>query len=251
MDLLEASKRTHSSEVECIETRLSPEATPRKPGRQMTSVLDKTAFAPSALSRTAYTLTSDLLKYEPDMILIERQRFRSGGAAAIQEWTVRVNMLESMLWACLETLRSQSGSRSDPFPKVLDISPARVANFWLAGSDVPLRPPVDLFETGVRPINIDKASQHGRKKVDKKDKVALARSWLSQDSDEVLVDLEGEAAETAKSFSMKRGLSQSTANLTGGKLDDLADCLLQAVAWVRWEENRLEIRDMYNRASKQ
>ncbi|KAF2809613.1 Ydc2-catalyt-domain-containing protein, partial [Mytilinidion resinicola] len=63
-------------------------------------------FHPRNLAATAYALlTRILLPYEPDIILIERQRYRSGGGAAIQEWTVRVNMLEGMLWAILESLR--------------------------------------------------------------------------------------------------------------------------------------------------
>ncbi|KAI4731922.1 ribonuclease H-like protein [Aureobasidium sp. EXF-10728] len=62
-------------------------------------------YAPSSLSKIAVGLATEFLRYKPDYILIERQRFRSGGGPAIQEWTVRVNMLESMLWASLETMR--------------------------------------------------------------------------------------------------------------------------------------------------
>ncbi|GAB7351989.1 hypothetical protein MBLNU459_g2512t1 [Dothideomycetes sp. NU459] len=116
-------------------------------------------YTPATLSKVAYSLASEFVKYKPDKILIERQRFRSGGAPAIQEWTVRVNMLESMLWAALETMRhaqngiydhdssinrdssSSSGggggvavdrSEQRSFPDVLEMNPRRIGLFWLA-----------------------------------------------------------------------------------------------------------------------
>lgn len=49
-------------------------------------------------------------------MLIERQRFRTGGGAAIFEWTLRVNSLEAMLhaaFAALRGVRIPSPPRSD------------------------------------------------------------------------------------------------------------------------------------------
>ncbi|KAF2142592.1 uncharacterized protein K452DRAFT_287011 [Aplosporella prunicola CBS 121167] len=66
------------------------------------------AFVPSKMAGMAYAvLTQLLLPYKPATILIEQQRYRSQNSAAIQEWTYRVNMLEGMLWAVLETLRRE------------------------------------------------------------------------------------------------------------------------------------------------
>ncbi|KAF1346348.1 Ydc2-catalyt-domain-containing protein [Lizonia empirigonia] len=68
---------------------------------------DEDQYSPSVLSRTAYRLiTEEVLSASPDVILIEKQRWRSGGGSAVQQWTVRVNTLEAMLWAILETLKS-------------------------------------------------------------------------------------------------------------------------------------------------
>jgi cruciform cutting endonuclease 1 len=207
----------------------------------------KDAFSPSSLSTTAYKVTQELLSLRPDTILIERQRFRSGGAAAVQEWTVRVNMLESMLWACLETLREtgQKGKSPSSFPGVSAVEPARVARFWVPSEDVPLVPPQELF-------NLTKSPGDGtilRKKVEKKDKVAVVRSWIEGKSD-VKIEFEGQAAEMAEAFREEK-VRGSAKQIAGGKLDDLADCLLQGVAWVRWEENRRRIDALWAEVVKQ
>ncbi|SMR60970.1 unnamed protein product [Zymoseptoria tritici ST99CH_1E4] len=222
---------------------------PTKSKKSRKSTIAKDAFTPSSLSRTAYTVTRELLSLHPTTLLIERQRFRSGGAAAIQEWTVRVNMLESMLWACLETLRAQD--LAGEFPEVHAVNPARVAKFWDEGSrGYALRPPVDLFSpTAVNPGAgvVEKEGKGRRGGVDKKAKVALVKAWVRGESEEVQLRFEGQAEEIAEAFRVEKGGK----GVAGGKLDDLADCLLQGVAWGRWEENwevlrrlwREEIRD--------
>ncbi|KXS96067.1 hypothetical protein AC578_6381 [Pseudocercospora eumusae] len=204
------------------------------------TVLDKTAFLPSSMARTAYSITAELLKHEPDEILIERQRFRSGGAATILEWTIRVNMLESMIWACLETLRSISGTV--PFPDVHSISPQRVATFWIAGRKVPLHPPLDMFQNGGT-AELLKLAGTGREKIDKGDKVEVVRSWIRGESD-VPLTFENDAAKIAEAFTIPKRNAKIAQQLAGGKLDDLADCLLQAVAHVRWQENRTRIHEI-------
>ena len=213
--------------------------------------LPKNAFTPSELAKTAYAMTMQLLSYDPDIILIERQRFRSGGSAAILEWTVRVNMLESMLWACLQTMReSKIIQESNELLAVHEVSPQRVANFWTTGPEISLRPADNLFthsldeqEASLSPSPDPKA----KKAVRKAEKIAIARSWLDgSDLVDAPLTFRGEAAKTAAAFEMRRrkGIRVATDHAAEepiGKLDDLADCLLQAVAWVRWEENRRDI----------
>ncbi|KAJ4338218.1 hypothetical protein N0V95_008133, partial [Ascochyta clinopodiicola] len=73
---------------------------------------DTDPYSPSVLSKTAHRLiTEQVLSASPDIILIEKQRWRSGGGSAVQQWTVRVNTLEAMLWAILETLKT-----TPPYP---------------------------------------------------------------------------------------------------------------------------------------
>ncbi|TVY37827.1 Cruciform cutting endonuclease, mitochondrial, partial [Lachnellula subtilissima] len=88
----------------------------------------KESFTPATLSCTAYELLRHrLLLLKPTHILIERQRFRSMGSKHILEWTVRVNMFESILYGVLCTLKGEKiwdGS-------VEAIAPGKVGPFWI------------------------------------------------------------------------------------------------------------------------
>ncbi|GIZ43305.1 hypothetical protein CKM354_000653700 [Cercospora kikuchii] len=204
-------------------------------GRQK---IDTEAFTPPQLAKTAHTLVKSLLSHKPDNILIERQRFRSGGAAAIQEWTVRVNMLESMLWASLETLKASDLSPAE-FPERLAIAPKRVAEFWLSGQRPVLTSWKDIFESDASSHTTQRPA---RAKIEKKDKVSLVQKWVVGALNENGVNLrfEGQAAEIAEAFGEqnKRGAKK----IAGGKLDDLADCFLQALTYLQWEENKTLLR---------
>ncbi|KAK5010341.1 hypothetical protein LTR28_010517, partial [Elasticomyces elasticus] len=229
-------------------------------------------YSPASMAKVAYRLAVQLLAYEPTTILIERQRFRSGGAAAVQEWTVRVNMLESMLWAIFETLRhtgNGEGRTTHAVPEVHAVSPKRVGSFWFAGRhDTALRAPAwALTETDRRGTGFLPIKGSG----DKKDKIAIAESWLDGESDICFTySTAAEATRAAFLEARRKGTkgkgraknkvdkieAGSTPSVSTGeesedmasampekldKLDDLADCLLQATAWITWEENRRKI----------
>lgn len=211
-------------------------------------------FVPSNLSRVAFPVCQEFLALEPDQILIERQRFRSGGATMVQEWTLRVNMLESMLWAVLETLRNQSGS-AKRFPTTHAVPPARVANFWTGLSEIGLRPPSDFLLQTMGKGKLEPAWSATQKdsKIEavvnmKKAKVDVVKNWIAGRGD-VRLEFVGEGDETAEVFrenAKKPGRRQKDKpEATVGKLDDLADCLLQGVAWLRWEENWWKIAKLW------
>ncbi|KAM0715669.1 hypothetical protein Q7P37_009167 [Cladosporium fusiforme] len=209
----------------------------------------KESFTPSIMSKAALTVAQDFLKYKPDVILIERQRFRSGGGSAIQEWTVRVNTLESMLWACFETLRSsQAQTARNKSPMVYEVSPKRVANFWTAPPGVHL-PSADLLSDSYTPPEGKVAAVKSKAaSTGKKEKIAVLRSWLDRTGDVELV-FSPETEVTAAAFATGLGRRKTKGDVTAApsdakretKLDDLADCVLQGAAWVRWEENRRAI----------
>lgn len=217
----------------------------------------KDSFTPSVMSKAALGVAKDFLKYKPDAILIERQRFRSGGGSAIQEWTIRVNTLESMLWACFETMNSsQAQTDRKKFPAVYEVSPRRVAGFWTAPHEVRLPSP-DLFskDFATPEASVVATSKSKAASVVKQEKIAVLRSWMDGTGD-VLLEFSPETERTAAAFATGAGRRKTkgkTETAVGEaksetKLDDLADCVLQGAAWVRWEENR---RAIMNAATEQ
>ena len=220
-------------------------------------------YAPSSLCKVAFGLATEFLQYKPDYILIERQRFRSGGAPAIQEWTVRVNMLESMLWASLETMRhghsTTQEAQEHKFPEVLEMSPRRVGMFWLTRGDFfPI--PADIAASLMAPQDTIKAveTEVKKKSFEKKDKIALARHWLSLSltTDDLTVDRnlasmvasfcapkERQSRRRSKDGEHEEELEVKDTAAISGKLDDLADCLVQAVTFALWEQNRERVRE--------
>ncbi|KAF1849997.1 ribonuclease H-like protein [Cucurbitaria berberidis CBS 394.84] len=146
------------------------------------------------LSATAYSLVRNMILVgEPDIILIEKQRWRSGGGSAIQQWTIRVNTLEGMLWAVLETLHSE---RKLMLPKLREpegerdyevsgVDPKRVGHYWLAQKARQAGTVESIADTqGAASEEEDKVvnkKEMSRSKAEKKAKIAILRSWLSCD----------------------------------------------------------------------
>jgi len=216
------------------------------PAAQPPNDEENDTYTPSALSTTALGLVKNiLLPHKPSTILIERQRFRSANAAAVQEWTLRVNLLEGMIWAILRALGHGDGGVMG----VESVSPARVAGFWVQGTG-----------TGT---GTGKGKGKGKGRVEKGDKIGVVGRWLE---DEVGVRFEGEAERVREAFLGKcRGVVKEKKKVPMveldaarrerggegerrvediGKLDDLADCLLQAAAWVKWRGNRRVLAEM-------
>jgi cruciform cutting endonuclease 1 len=188
-------------------------------------------YGPKSLSKTAHHLVKDVLwPYNADTVLIERQRFRSGGGSAVQEWTLRVNMLESMIWAIAQTLEAGSGGSKQ---KLWPVNPKQVANFWVGGT-----------------TSHGRASM-GKAKIEKRQKIELVRKWLSGETEnEMSVKFVDDAAEMKRLFlaaaSGQRVPKSDIAVDRISKLDDLADCLLQAAAWCKWEDNRSRLAALIN-----
>ena len=206
----------------------------------------KNLFTPSKIAPLAFQLSQTLLRYNPTTIVIERQRFRSGGGSAVQEWTLRVNMLEAMLWACFATTKSLPGQQKrDVDFDVKEMNPSRIAAFWLAqpymsgGVDAVVKGDGLSETTGTEARTTSSV-------MDKKVKIRLVSSWIEEG---VIVGSE-EVSNVIDGF---RNPSEST--LPGrrkgdslGKKDDLADCLVQGVTAARWHRNTLALRDILDKA---
>ncbi|KAL7656495.1 hypothetical protein ACMYSQ_005581 [Aspergillus niger] len=228
--------------------------TTTKPKSQVTEEA-KEDFSPSLYARHAYTLITTLLStYNPTHILIERQRFRTGGGSAVQEWTIRVGVLEGMLYAVLETINSSllssSSFSSSPSSggkvQVYPVEPGRVSRFWGEESG-------DIGDGGGDMV-VKKQKKRKNVRDVKKMKIALVREWLvsaANDDGDGRVVLGGSAGEgdevreLASAFlekcEGKRRTKKGEDGVDIGKLDDLADCLVQGVTWLEWQRVREKI----------
>ncbi|CAI7564852.1 unnamed protein product [Penicillium glandicola] len=255
---------------------------------------EKDSFSPDLYAANAYTLISSLIAaYRPTHVLIERQRFRSGGGSAVLEWTLRVGVLEGMLYAVLHTLRQERGGDIADLV-IRGVEPRRVVRYWLeggSGSSVPGKGDVEgKSDAGGK----EKEKKPNAREV-KKAKIDLVGRWVSAavqnanscpemddgikqlelglaaDGKIVLADksecpaLHGVVAAYMRKWrgqtqTLKKGKGKGSLGLKSGslslspvspqsevavvdpgKLDDLADCLLQGVTWVEWQIMRERI----------
>jgi cruciform cutting endonuclease 1 len=185
----------------------------------------KESFEPSLYAKYAYDFTRRVIdEHQPSHVLIERQRFRSGGGSAVQEWSLRVGMLEAMLYACFRTLKEQHITNCE----VLPMSPASVNRFWL-DDKVPMQS---------LPNSTGKKSERV-----KQQKIKLVADLIEQSTTRDLRLTFSLTASATRDTFPKHLQSRKTRSDTVGivKLDDLADSLLQGLAWVLWLRNRTNL----------
>lgn len=172
-------------------------------------------FEPSSMAHRAYSFVKHCLELKPTHILIERQRFRSGGHSAVQEWTLRVGMLEAMLHATFLAFNKERLTRQT---NVMSVLPMRVNKFWFIDEDVPA--------TG---------------KQAKLAKIALVSEMLrATKTPSAKFEISDGVLDVIASFSptkTRSTKSQKTAHHVD-KLDDMSDALLQGLAWLEWQKNR-------------
>jgi cruciform cutting endonuclease 1 len=202
-------------------------------------------FSPEIYALRAYTLIKSLItSYRPTHILIERQRFRTGGGSAVQEWTLRVGVFEGMLHAVLHTL----GRERVHCLAVHSVEPKMVTSYWRIGA-------TDNADTS----GFSKAGEKKRRtpRDVKKEKINLIGQFIatsmednvskSQFSGSVKLAFgsETDLKETVDAYLQKwkgeRASRGSHGSAPLGKLDDLADCLLQGVTWLEWQVMRSRV----------
>ncbi|KAL9628131.1 MAG: hypothetical protein Q9204_006089 [Flavoplaca sp. TL-2023a] len=194
----------------------------------------KKSFTPAIYARHAHTfLTTHILPHNPTHILIERQRFRSMGGSAVQEWTLRVNMFEAMLYAILQTYSTEGKWGGEVVP----VLPSKVVKYWLdGGEDGVVEGGIDMGdEKTVKKNGKGKRASLGAEK-SKARKMGIVRDMVQNGSG---IELQGQAKEMGDLVMGKvEGKKRADKGKGLGKFDDLADCLLQGLAWVKWEENK-------------
>lgn len=178
-------------------------------------------FSPARLSALAVDLILNrLLPLRPDVVTLEQQRFRQMGGSGVYEWTLRVNSLESMLYAVLTLLRETGqwhrGGRIEPVV-ARNVLEFMVVRDRAAGFDVG-----DIWGRGA-----------DNKKV-KKD--IIGRALASAEGLVVEGGPEAVASEYLDEWQGKKSFQRKADRMK--KLDDLADCLLQGLAFIHWQNNK-------------
>ncbi|KAL8877846.1 MAG: hypothetical protein Q9192_008584 [Flavoplaca navasiana] len=199
----------------------------------------KESFTPAIYAPHAHIfLTTHILPHNPTHILIERQRFRSMGGSAVQEWTLRVNMFEAMLYAILQTYSTEGKWGGEVVP----VLPSKVVKYWLdVGEDDVVGEVIDMGdEKTVKKNGEGKRTSLGTEK-SKARKMGIVRDMVQNGSEIVL---QGQAKKMGNMVIGKpEGKKRADKGKGLGKFDDLADCLLQGLAWVKWEENKRLVLD--------
>lgn len=172
-------------------------------------------------------------------------------------------MLESMLWATLKTLAEEKVWDGE----VIEIAPRKVGVFWVEERGL-LDGEGDKFKK-VRNTKEVKARTKGAK-------IDLVRGWLeagenqngeSQNHLEMVQIGSQQVREVKERYTAKwdrkagraKGFKVKSKTRNNedkeeeeeemipekeegvGKLDDLADCLLQGMAWLKWQENKKRV----------
>ncbi|KAF3070516.1 Cruciform cutting endonuclease 1, mitochondrial [Daldinia childiae] len=204
---------------------------------------DPDRYSPASLAiATDRLVRHDLLPLKPTHVLIERQRWRSGGAAAVQEWTLRVNTLEAMLHASLRTLRELGHWNGE----LVSMAPNRVTRFWPPPPTISEETPKTRSRSA-KAVNGETRKGAKSQQNSKKYKIGVLTSWLAMKrGSEIILPANRDTEDAVKWFRSK--LTRSRKKLGDvedlvrdagpRKLDDLTDSLLQGVAWLKWEENR-------------
>lgn len=227
----------------------------------------KVDYSPAVMAQVAYKLVSEIfLPLHISHVVIEKQRHRSGGASAVLEWTIRVNRLESMLHAIFETLRRTTGSENikDAFRdsvevtshsqhehgssgsvplSVTSVDPKAVNRLWLETS---LAQETNLAFDDKGPSGSDTKSVSTSAGL-KRQKIGIAERLIAGNSGLKELVFSEQAAPARRRFLgtsdtvEARGKAKKAIAKSGPedkKRDDLADSLLQGLAWVQWELSR-------------
>ncbi|KAL8657398.1 MAG: hypothetical protein Q9226_001958 [Calogaya cf. arnoldii] len=193
----------------------------------------KELFTPAIYAPHAHNfLATHILPHNPTHILIERQRFRSMGGSAVQEWTLRVNMFEAMLYAVLQTYAAEGKWSGEVVP----VLPMKVVKYWLDGMQDD-----DVIEQGTdtedKKKNNGKGASLGSEK-SKAKKKGIVRDMVQSGSGIRLLGQAKEMGDLVMGTADGKKKKKAEKGKGLGKFDDLADCLLQGLAWVKWEENK-------------
>ncbi|EGS23497.1 endodeoxyribonuclease-like protein [Thermochaetoides thermophila DSM 1495] len=189
------------------------ETQPSKKDQQEDTLPDD-MFSPARLSLvTAHLVRTLLLPLRPTHVLIERQRFRTGGNAAVSEWTLRVGALEAMIHATLGTYR--------------DILKDNQA-LSTAGSGKGLPTAQGSVTGGESALSLAAGLESVSSVVPKQGYLGGWEWRKMSRKEKAKKRKDGEVGENEEKWTQE-------------KLDDLSDAVLQGLVWLQWQRNLEEI----------
>ncbi|KAK3371861.1 mitochondrial resolvase Ydc2 [Lasiosphaeria ovina] len=192
-------------------------------------------FDPESLSKLALKLVNDrLLPLRPTHVLIERQRNRSSGSAAVTEWTLRVNSLESILYGILATLQQQQrGTGTFDAGAIIPILSHRVGSYLDRELDVEPEKSVNIkkrkmsiLQGWIRAGVVEPTTEDVRQQ--------MSKAVLGKPDKPKRIGAKHKAEVGAsESLPAQEGVKPPKAQ----KLDDLSDSLTQGIVWLMWQRS--------------
>ncbi|EEB09539.1 cruciform cutting endonuclease Cce1 [Schizosaccharomyces japonicus yFS275] len=169
----------------------------------------------------AYQLLARLhVLFQPQYILLEKQRFRTG-RATIPEWTLRVNSLECMLHGIHYAQRQIDSAK--PQSRLLAINPKQAYTYWSRTTD--------CHVTGQTYAN------------NKSCRVDLVRELLA--TNQLVLKLPNGESQFQQFQKEKDNITKHTPKK---RQFDLADSALLGLAWIRWQYQLQTFQSMYTDA---
>lgn len=221
-------QRTKRTTAEPAQTQES-DAAALAGGDPTTTPVPVEDFSPTRLSQLAVDLIlTRLLPLRPDVVTLEQQRFRSMGGSGVFEWTLRVNSLESMLYASLTTLRALGRW---PDGRLEGVVARNVLDFVAAGDERMVWPKIKRDDNKKLKKDIIGRMLTAGEGV----RIGKARGGGGGG------DVEAMRGEYLERWSPANGRRAKGGVDSLKKLDDLADCLLQGIAFIRWQENKRKL----------
>lgn len=141
-------------------------------------------------------------------------------------------MFEAMLYATLQTYMAEGKWGGEVVP----VLPSKVVKYWVGSGEDVVEGGFDIGdEEMVKKNGKGKRASLGAEK-SKARKMSIVRDMVQNGSGIVL---QGQAREMGDLVMGRvEGKRRADRGKGLGKFDDLADCLLQGLAWVKWEENK-------------
>lgn len=206
------------------------------------SRLDLSKFEPQTYSRLCHELIENVIFNSkmpyPDIVLIERQRTRNMSSKNIQEWVMKVNLFESMLFG----MTYSKFQRENPslIGNLLSVNPQRMGSYYKSNDQ-------------------ENSSEKTKKENVKSERIKIVERWLRETIDPnttnepwfyldpiqfPYTNTNSLATTRSKSKWINELILGPDSKLQTGTIkgDDLVDSLLHALSWIEWERNKMILK---------